>query len=90
MQRLDTIASLKYFTPEIVVVFTMMAVLLLDLIAMKRSRGERRMLIVAPALIGLGVALFYSIRLAGSPPRVSSAAWWRRTVSGASCGSCSC
>jgi hypothetical protein len=42
VQRLDTIASLKYFTPEIVVVFTMMAVLLLDLVAMKRSRGERR------------------------------------------------
>ena len=67
MQRLDTIASLKYFTPEIVVVFTMMAVLLLDLIAMKRSRGERRILIVAPALIGLAVALFYSVRLAESP-----------------------
>ena len=67
MQRLDTIASLKSFTPEIVVVFTMMAVLLLDLIAMKRSRGERRILIVAPALIGLAVALFYSVRLAESP-----------------------
>ena len=67
VQRLDTIASLKYFAPEIVVVFTMMAVLLLDLIAMKRSRGERRVLIVAPALIGLAVALFYSVRLAESP-----------------------
>jgi NADH-quinone oxidoreductase subunit N len=67
VQRLDTIASLKYFVPEIVVIFTMMAVLLLDLVAMKRSRGERRTLIVAPALIGLVVALFYSIRLADSP-----------------------
>jgi NADH-quinone oxidoreductase subunit N len=67
VQRLDTIQSLKYFTPEIVVVFTMMAVLFLDLVGMKRSRGERRMLIVAPAFIGLAVALFYSIQLAESP-----------------------
>jgi NADH-quinone oxidoreductase subunit N len=67
VQRLDTIASLKYSVPEIVVVFTMMAVLLLDLVAMKRSRGERRLLIVGPALIGLAVALFYAARLADSP-----------------------
>ncbi|HEY7820341.1 MAG TPA: NADH-quinone oxidoreductase subunit N [Vicinamibacteria bacterium] len=68
MQNLDAFGSLKYFVPEIVVVFTMMAVLLLDLVAMKRSRGERRFLILAPAIIGLGIALFYSIQLADSPP----------------------
>jgi NADH-quinone oxidoreductase subunit N len=67
VQNLDTIASLKYFVPEIVVVFTMMAVLLLDLVAMKRSRAERQLLIVAPALIGLAVALFYALRVGDFP-----------------------
>jgi NADH-quinone oxidoreductase subunit N len=64
--NLDNISSLKYFVPETVVVFTMMAVLVMDLVAMKRSRGERQFLLVAPSLIGLAVALFHSIRLADS------------------------
>jgi NADH-quinone oxidoreductase subunit N len=65
--NLDTFESLKYFVPEIVVVFTMMAVLALDLVAMKRRPWERRLLLVAPSLIGLGVALFYAVRLADLP-----------------------
>ncbi len=65
--NLDTFGSLKFFVPEIVVVFTMMAVLVLDLVAMKRSPWERRLLLVGPSLVGLGVALFYAIRLAELP-----------------------
>jgi NADH-quinone oxidoreductase subunit N len=68
VERLDTIASLKYFVPEIVLVFTLMAVLLMDLVAMKRTPGERRTVIVVPTLIGLLVALFYSVREMGGPP----------------------
>jgi NADH-quinone oxidoreductase subunit N len=67
VEPLDTVRSLKYFVPEIVLVFTLMAVLLADLVAMRRSRSERRLVITAPTLIGLLVALFYAVRLVDSP-----------------------
>jgi NADH-quinone oxidoreductase subunit N len=67
LERLDTIASLKYFVPEIVLVFTLMAVLLADLVALKRSPSERRLVIVGPTLLGLLVALFYAVRLMDAP-----------------------
>ncbi|HXV59953.1 MAG TPA: NADH-quinone oxidoreductase subunit N [Vicinamibacteria bacterium] len=67
MERLDTIASLKYFAPEIVLVFTLMAVLLFDLIAMKRSPAERRLVIVLPTLIGLSTALVFALQLFDAP-----------------------
>lgn len=62
MEPLDTISSLQYFVPEIVLVFTLMAVLVFDLISKNRAPGERRLLIVVPSLIGLVVALFYSFQ----------------------------
>jgi NADH-quinone oxidoreductase subunit N len=68
VQRLDAVASLGYFVPEVVLVFSLMAVLAVDLVAMKRSSWERRLVLVASTLVGLVVALFYAIRFAGSPP----------------------
>jgi len=62
VERLDTIASLQYFVPEIVLVFTLMAVLVCDLVSKNRPPGERRLVIVIPSLIGLFVALFYSLQ----------------------------
>ena len=62
MERLDTIASLKFFTPEIVLVFALMWVLAWDLILKNRPK-ERRGVIVGSTLIGLVVALVLSIRL---------------------------
>ena len=67
MDRLDTIASLQFFVPEIVLVFSLMAVLVCDLVAKNRSPIERRLVIIIPSLIGLVVALYYAIQLAGSP-----------------------
>ena len=67
MERLDTISSLKYFVPEIVLVFTLMAVLVFDLISKNRAPGERRLLIVIPALVGLVTALFYSLQTVDAP-----------------------
>jgi len=61
VERLDTLTSLQYFVPEIVLVFTLMAVLLSDLVSKNRSPSERRLVIVIPALIGLLVALYYSL-----------------------------
>lgn len=62
MERLDTIASLKFFTPEIVLVFALMWVLAWDLILKNRPK-ERRGVIVGSTLIGLVVALVLSVRL---------------------------
>ncbi len=62
MESLDTISSLQYFVPEIVLVFTLMAVLVFDLISKNRAPGERRLLIVVPSLVGLVIALFYSFQ----------------------------
>ena len=67
MERLDTIASLHYFVPEIVLVFTLMAVLVFDLISKNRKPGERRLLIVIPSLVGLVVALYYSFQTVDAP-----------------------
>ena len=67
MERLDTIASLKYFVPEIVLVFTLMAVLVFDLISKNRAPGERRLLIVVASLVGLVAALFYSLQTVDAP-----------------------
>lgn len=65
MERLDTVSSLQYFVPEIVLVFSLMAVLFCDLISKNRSQSERRLVIVIPTLIGLVVALFYAFAGAG-------------------------
>ena len=67
MEPLDTISSLHYFVPEIVLVFTLMAVLVFDLISKNRTPGERRLLIVVPSLVGLVIALFYSFQTVDSP-----------------------
>jgi NADH-quinone oxidoreductase subunit N len=62
VERLDTIGSLQYFVPEIVLVFTLMAVLVCDLISTNRAPGERRLLIVIPSFVGLVVALGYALQ----------------------------
>ena len=62
MDRLDAVSSLKYFVPEVVLVFTLMAVLVADLISKNRATWERRLVIVLPSLFGLVVALYYAIR----------------------------
>lgn len=68
MESLAIISSLKYFVPEVILVFTLMAVLVCDLVAMKRSKRERRIVIVVPTLIGLLVALFYALQQGDAQP----------------------
>jgi NADH-quinone oxidoreductase subunit N len=68
VQRLDAVASLGLFVPEVVLVFSLMAVLAVDLVSMKRSTRERRLVLVISTLIGLVVALVYSVKLMGSAP----------------------
>ena len=68
MDRLDAVSSLKYFVPEVVLVFTLMAVLVADLISKNRATWERRLVIVLPSLFGLFVALYYAIRAPEAAP----------------------
>ena len=68
MDRLDAVSSLKYFVPEVVLVFTLMAVLVADLISKNRATWERRLVIVLPSLFGLVVALYYAIRAPEAAP----------------------
>ena len=68
MDRLDAVSSLKYFVPEIVLVFTLMGVLICDLISKNRATWERRLVIVLPSLFGLVVALYFAIRAPEAAP----------------------
>ncbi len=68
MTPLDAVSSLKYFVPEIVLVFTLMAVLVCDLISKNRATWERRLVIVLPSLFGLVVALYFAIRAPEAAP----------------------
>ncbi len=68
MDRLDAVSSLKYFVPEVVLVFTLMAVLVADLISKNRATWERRLVIVLPSLFGLVVALYCAIRAPEAAP----------------------
>ena len=63
---LGTLASLSYFIPEIILVFTIMSVVTADLI-LKNRRSERRLVIVMLSLLGLLFAGYYAVQLSGSP-----------------------
>jgi NADH-quinone oxidoreductase subunit N len=67
VDRLGTVASLQYFVPEIILVFSLMAVLICDLISKNRAAWERKLVITIPSLVGLVVALYYAIQLTDAP-----------------------
>ncbi len=58
MERFDTIVSLQHFVPELVLVFTLMGVLLCDLVSIKRPPAERRLVNTVLSLVGLVGALY--------------------------------
>ena len=62
---LGTIDSLKYFLPELILVWTLAVVIVVDLAL--RGRQDRRWGTVAVALAGLVLAGFYTIMLGDAP-----------------------
>lgn len=66
MERIDTLSSLEFFRPEIVLVLSLMWVLIWDLILKNRPR-ERRAVLVGSTLLGLVIALGFAFAGTDAP-----------------------